>query len=91
MSEGEYISATIDENGVIKSQVFPELWLAVKSLIEGNLAEVLNVLQQGLSSSEHQSFISQLHSELAFLVRVSIFNIAINKNPGFKGQNFPKL
>ncbi|GGA44980.1 hypothetical protein CYANOKiyG1_63770 [Okeania sp. KiyG1] len=62
LSEGEYISAKIDENGVIKSKVFPGLWLAVKSLIEGNLAEVLNVLQQGLSSSEHQDFVNQLHS-----------------------------
>ncbi|WP_293139295.1 hypothetical protein [Okeania sp. SIO3I5] len=51
-----------DENGVIKSQVFPGLWLAVKSLIEGNLAEVLNVLPQGLASSEHQKFLSQLKS-----------------------------
>nr|WP_293139301.1 Uma2 family endonuclease [Okeania sp. SIO3I5] len=62
LSKGEYISVALDENGVIKSQVFPGLWLAVKSLIEGNLAEVLNVLQQGLSSSEHQKFLSQLNS-----------------------------
>ena len=62
LSEGEYISVSVDENGVIKSQVFPGLWLAVKFLIDGNLAEVLNLLQQGLASSEHQTFLSQLNS-----------------------------
>ncbi len=61
MSKGEYISVSVDENGVIKSEVFPGLWLAVKSLIEGNLAEVLNVLQQGLASSEYQKFVSKLN------------------------------
>ncbi len=62
LSEGEYISVLKDENGVIKSEIFPGLWLAVKSLIEGNLADVLNVLQQGIASSEHQKFVSQLNS-----------------------------
>ena len=51
----------MDENGVIKSQIFPGLWLAVKSLMEENLAEVLNLLQQGLASSESQKFVSQLN------------------------------
>ncbi|MEB3341720.1 hypothetical protein [Okeania sp.] len=52
----------MNENEIIKSQVFPGLWLSVKSLIDGNLAEVLNVLQQVLASSEYQIFVSKLNS-----------------------------
>lgn len=48
-----------DANGIIKSEVFPGLWLAVPALIQGNLAEVLTVLQSGLNSSEHADFVRE--------------------------------
>ncbi len=60
LQEGEYIALETDENGVIKSQVFPGLWLEVRSLLEGNLAEVLKRLQEGIESVEHQDFIRRL-------------------------------
>ncbi|MGC1394792.1 MAG: Uma2 family endonuclease, partial [Coleofasciculaceae cyanobacterium] len=37
LQEGEYISLPVDENGVIKSLVFPGLWLAVDDLLSGNM------------------------------------------------------
>ncbi|MBE9143985.1 Uma2 family endonuclease [Planktothrix mougeotii] len=60
LQEGEYIALETDKNGVIKSQVFPGLWLEMRSLLEGNLAEVLKKLQEGIESLEHQDFIRQL-------------------------------
>ena len=45
---------------MIKSQVFPGLWLEVPSLLERNLAKVLRNLQAGIESVEHQEFIRQL-------------------------------
>lgn len=48
----EYITLEPDANGVIKSEVFPGLWLAPNALLEGNLAKVLAVLQQGLNAPE---------------------------------------
>ena len=62
LREGEYIALSADEAGIIKSEVFPGLWLAVSALLAGNLVEVQSVLQMGLATAEHQAFISQLRS-----------------------------
>ncbi|HAG80016.1 MAG TPA: hypothetical protein DCL61_02345 [Cyanobacteria bacterium UBA12227] len=61
LQEGRYIALEPDEMGIIRSQVFPGLWLAVNELREGNLNEVLAVLQQGLQTVEHQEFVARLH------------------------------
>lgn len=60
LEEGEYLPLPVDENGVIKSQVFPGLWLAVNDLLSGNMGQVLAVLQSGLAASEHEAFVQQL-------------------------------
>ena len=57
LQEGEYIPVETDEKGMIKSQVFPGLWLEVRSLLEENLAQVLKRLQEGIESVETQEFI----------------------------------
>ena len=59
-AEGEYIPLTPDESGVIHSQVFPGLWLAVAALLEGDLAKVLAELQEGLETAEHAAFVERL-------------------------------
>lgn len=43
---------------LIKSQVYPGLWLDVAALLSGDMAKVLTVLQQGLSSPEHANFVA---------------------------------
>ena len=53
LTEGEYIPLQQDDEGVIRSEVFPGLWLAVPALLEANLAQVLTVLQLGLNALEH--------------------------------------
>jgi len=53
----EYVSLPTDEQGIIRSQVFPGLWLAVPALLSGEMATVLSVLQAGLAATEHQEFI----------------------------------
>lgn len=60
LKEGRYISLEGDESGIIRSEVFPGLWLAVDALREGNIAEVLKVLQQGLQTDEHRKFVNSL-------------------------------
>ncbi len=60
LHEGRYVSLEPDAEGVIRSQIFPGLWLSVNALREGNLAEVLAVLQQGLQTAEHQAFVERL-------------------------------
>lgn len=60
LQEGEYVPLPVDEHGVIRSQVFPGLWLAVEALLAGDMAQVLMVLQEGLASPEQAAFIQQL-------------------------------
>ncbi|MFB2937245.1 Uma2 family endonuclease [Aerosakkonemataceae cyanobacterium BLCC-F154] len=60
LREGEYIALQADEAGIIKSEVFPGLWLAIPALLAGNLVEVNSALQLGLATPEHQAFIEQL-------------------------------
>ncbi|MFB2835750.1 Uma2 family endonuclease [Floridanema evergladense] len=62
LQNGNYILLQPDENGVIKSQVFPGLWLAVNELLSGNMATVLTVLQEGLNSPEYAEFFKNLSS-----------------------------
>jgi Uma2 family endonuclease len=58
--EGEYIKLSPETDGIFRSEVFPGLWLDKSALLAGNLAKVLEVLQQGLSSAEHQTFVEKL-------------------------------
>ncbi len=46
--EEAYQSLLLDPDGVIKSQVFPGLWLDVMALLTRNFSQVLIVLQQGI-------------------------------------------
>jgi Uma2 family endonuclease len=56
MLENEDYISLIPEDGIIKSRVFPGLWLAVSSLLEGDMAQVMATLQLGLASVEYQDF-----------------------------------
>lgn len=60
LENGEYIKLEANEEGIIRSKVFPGLWLAVNSLLSGEMEKVLAVGQQGLNSDEHQEFVKQL-------------------------------
>ncbi|OBQ38441.1 MAG: hypothetical protein AN487_07470 [Anabaena sp. CRKS33] len=60
LQEGEYLELLPNEEGILKSRVFPGLWLAVNELLTGNMQVVLNVLQAGLQSVEHADFIEKL-------------------------------
>lgn len=60
LEEEQYIQLEPDAWGMLRSRVFPGLWLDRPALLEGNLARVLEVLQQGLASAEHRAFIKQL-------------------------------
>ncbi|MBD2004555.1 MULTISPECIES: Uma2 family endonuclease [Cyanophyceae] len=59
LQEGEYVPLPVDQDGVIRSQVFPGLWLAANDLLTGNMGRVLAVLQEGLAAPEHTAFVQQ--------------------------------
>ncbi len=60
LREGVYVPLAPDERGVVQSQAFPGLRLAVPALLEGDLARVLAVQQAALGTPEHQAFVAAL-------------------------------
>lgn len=60
---GEYEPLLPDDDGIIRSQVFPGLYLDMDSLLAGDMAQVLNVLQQGLQTKEHAAFVQRLNEQ----------------------------
>ena len=48
------------EAGIYRSCIFPGLWLDADAMLAGNLARVLEVLQQGIASPEHIAFCQML-------------------------------
>lgn len=60
LNAGEYIQVEPNADGIICSKIFPGLWLDKAALLGGNLAKVLEILQQGLASQEYQAFVQQL-------------------------------
>lgn len=64
LREGEYQALQPDSDGIVRSEVFPGLWLPVDALWAGDLAQMIAVLQQGLASPEHAAFAAGLQEGL---------------------------
>jgi Uma2 family endonuclease len=60
LQNGEYVPFQPDDRAIIRSQIFPGLWLSVTALLQGDRAELLSVLQAGIQTSEHQQFAARL-------------------------------
>ena len=58
MNRFELVQPSAD--GLLRSTVFPGLWLDPAALIRGDLNAVLAVVQQGLNSPEHAEFVARL-------------------------------
>lgn len=61
--DGEYILLLPDEDEMIRSRMFPGLWLAANDLLTNKMTRVLETLQMGIQSPEHQAFVRQLTSQ----------------------------
>lgn len=59
----KYSPLPTDDEGVVRSGVFPGLWLDIPSLLRRNMAAVLRCLQQGLESKEHAAFVDKLRQK----------------------------
>ncbi len=60
LREGTYQRLAPTAEGVYRSRVFPGLWLDAAALIAGNLAQAIQVVQEGLASPEHAEFVARL-------------------------------
>jgi Uma2 family endonuclease len=45
LQDGDYIRLEPEKNGIIKSQVFPGLWLAVEAMLSSSMMDVLSALR----------------------------------------------
>jgi Uma2 family endonuclease len=60
LTEGEYRVMEPDEQGILRSQVFPGLRLHPEYFWASDLAGLMMVLNQGLASQEHDVFVAAL-------------------------------
>ena len=60
LADGDYRLLPADDAGVVRSRVFPGLWLACRTLLNGDLATALGELQKGIDSTEHRRFAARL-------------------------------
>lgn len=58
-----YAPLPADEHGVVRSRVFPGLWLHASALLKGDMAQVMATVQQGVQSDEHAAFQKKLAGE----------------------------
>lgn len=62
LREGVYEPLQPDADGILRSEVFPGLWLPADALWAGDLAMMLVVVQRGLASPEHASCVADLRA-----------------------------
>jgi Uma2 family endonuclease len=59
LREGEYQEMVPAADGLLKSGVFPGLWLEAAALLRGDMKAVLAALRRGLDSPEHHTFLAR--------------------------------
>jgi Uma2 family endonuclease len=64
LENDEYVDLLPGDDRIIRSRVFPGLWLAVDALLTGDMVQVMAILQNGLNSLEHTEFVQQLGSRI---------------------------
>lgn len=62
LKQGQYLKLEPNPTRIIKSEIYAGLWLDVNGLLQGNLAQLLTVLQQRISTEEHQIFLDKIKS-----------------------------
>lgn len=55
LREGEYLEFPWQADGMIKSAVFPGLWLDSAAILRGDMKTVLAAVRRGLESPEHKA------------------------------------
>ena len=60
LRDGTYELLVPDENGIVRSEIFPGLWMHAEAMARRDMGAVARVLQQGLASAEHAEFVRKL-------------------------------
>ena len=62
LREGQFVRLLPAEASILRSEVFPGLWLDVAAAVADDLARMFAVLQQGIASPEHAAFVARLRT-----------------------------
>ena len=57
---GKFKDLAPDADGILRSEVFPGLWLDPDALLRGDAKRLVAVLRKGLASPEHSAFVNKL-------------------------------
>ena len=60
LRDGKLVELPADSDGLFRSRVFPGLWLDSQAMIAGNTRRLREVLDVGLATDEHASFVARL-------------------------------
>jgi hypothetical protein len=60
LRDGRYERLEPGSDGILRSEVFPGLWLDPAAMIGDDSARVLAVVQRGIASAEHAEFVARL-------------------------------
>ena len=60
LADGEYVMVEPDDSGVLRSQVLPGFWFRSDWFWEGRVAELIQLVEEGIASPEHQEFVESL-------------------------------
>lgn len=58
--EGKYVAKALDNNGYLRSKLFPGLWLDPAALLATDMAKVMAAIDEGIASDEHREFVNKL-------------------------------
>jgi len=62
LEDGEYRQLPIGEGGLIRSKVFPGLWLDPTALLTLDVVRVFQVISMGTADPSHAAFVAKLQA-----------------------------
>jgi len=60
LERGTYVRQQADAGGILKSRVFPGLWLDVAALLRGDLRALRATVERGTADPAHAAFVLRL-------------------------------
>jgi hypothetical protein len=63
LRQGRYDPILPGADGLLRSEVFPGLWLDAAAMLRDDMPAVAAALQRGLASPEHAAFVTRLRSQ----------------------------
>jgi Uma2 family endonuclease len=64
IENGAYVAQALPPDGIVRSRVFPGLWLDVAAFWANDGAKMLAALNAGLASEDHRQFVERLRRNL---------------------------